>query len=539
MTLPTVASSEREGRGSESRSATVLAFIGIFLLWWLLTALIYQQTKSNFLRAESGWYLLVSHSTPAVQHNFEKALLTKSFHGHYAPFGFLAEFVTAKLVGTHAGFWKWRQITVLALLATTLFLLARTSACALQLTGLKASLSAIGLTATLVFQAPMRGFIAWPFMSLQLFWLLFTLIALLSLVQIGRRPGEVLWPWLAAGASYASLHFLGLGIATVTATTIMLVGIWIGTRGSATLATSKIFAPLVTMIALTALHAVFMLKFPWVETFVPSKGLPAGPFVMAFLGFIPNFAAATVRSLLGIIQPRSTVEQISNAWPYGLALLLGFGFLVGSAFLRFRREPTVRNRTRFALQTFASVSFLTIIALILGRVWRESSPDELGNYLMGPRYLIPSTFALAGLLGELLFLFASGPILVSAILNLGLAVGAILGNLHYAKNVYPEVEPRSMISHAQAWHSLVVMARDCQRANLAIPNVPLGVLTQEFDDWDLKAYEPLLRADLKTPPGAILQFVDWPGPANELPNEYRDILSISEVKKRLRLEIRK
>ena len=117
MTLPTVASSERAGRGSESTAARVLAFVGIFLLWWILTALVYRHTQSNFLRAESGWYLLVSHSTPAVQHNFEKALLTKSFRGHYAPFGFLAEFVTSKLVGTHAGYWKWRQITVLALMA--------------------------------------------------------------------------------------------------------------------------------------------------------------------------------------------------------------------------------------------------------------------------------------------------------------------------------------------------------------------------------------------------------------------------------------
>ena len=54
-------------------------------------------------------------------------LLTKSFYGHYAPLGFLGEFATAKLAGTHAWFWKWRQITVIALLATMLFLVARKS----------------------------------------------------------------------------------------------------------------------------------------------------------------------------------------------------------------------------------------------------------------------------------------------------------------------------------------------------------------------------------------------------------------------------
>jgi hypothetical protein len=538
MTSPTVASSEREGGGSESTASRALAFIGIFLFWWLLTAFVYHQTKSNFLRAESGWYLLVSHSAPAVQHDFEKALLTKSFNGHYAPFGFLAEFMTAKLIGTHAGFWKWRQITVLALLATALFLLTRTSAIGLQLTGPRANLPAIALTAILIFQGPMRDFIAWPFMILQFFWLLCTLIALLSLVQMGRRPDKILWPWLAAGASYASLHFLGLGIATMTATASVMSGIWLATRGTATSDTSKIFLPLLSMVALTTLHGLAMLKLPWIEPVAPSTGQQMGPFLMTSLGFIPNAAVNALCSLLGT-PPTHTVAQITHRWPYGLAFLLFFGVLVWSVFLRFRREPTVLNQTRFVLQTFASVSFLTIIALILARVWRESSPAELANYLVGSRYLIPITFVLASLLGELLFLLASAPILLSTILNVGLAICAILGNLSYALNIYPGAEPRSMISHAQAWHLIVATARDCQRANLPIPNVPLGVLTQEFGDWDLKVFEPLLRADLKTPSETTLQFGDWPRSGNELPNEYRDIPSVNEIKKRLWLEIRR
>jgi hypothetical protein len=327
-----------------------------------------------------------------------------------------------------------------------------------------------------------------------------------------------------------------LGIATVTATTIVLAGLWLGTRGNAS-SNWKISVPFLVMIALTALHAVFMLKFPWDAVFAPSKEWPTGAFLMTSLGFVPNFTAATVRSLFGIIQPMPTAGQITDAWPYGLVFLLGFGFLVGSAFFRFQREPTTRNRTRFTLLTFAAVSFLTIIALISAREWRQPSAEGFINYLVGPRYLIPGTFALVGLLAELLSIFASAPILFGAILNLGLTVCAILGNLHYATNVYPRVEPRSAISHAQAWQSVVAMARDCQTADLAIPNVPLRVLTQEFESWDLKSFEPLLRTDLKTPPGTILHFVDWPGSVNELPSEYHDIASISEVKKRLWLEI--
>src|SRR3977135_1704408 len=195
-------------------SSRVAAFIGIFLCWWILAALVYRHTESNFLRAESGWYLYLSHSAPSIQHGFEKALSTKSFYGHYAPLGFLGEFATAKLAGTHAWFWKWRQITALALLATMLFLVVRKSGDALELSRLNSSLPASGLTALLIFQALMRDFVAWPFMILQLFWLLFSLLALMSLVQMAQHPSEKIWAWFAAATAYASLQFLGLGIAT-------------------------------------------------------------------------------------------------------------------------------------------------------------------------------------------------------------------------------------------------------------------------------------------------------------------------------------
>ncbi len=509
-------------------------------MWWILTALVYRHTQSNFLRAESGWYLYLSHSAPEIQQRSEKYLLTKSFHGHYAPLALLAEFETAKLIGTHAGFWKWRQVTILAMLATMLFLLVRNSGYALQLSRLNASLSAVGLTAILIFQGQMREFVAFPLLILQLCWLLFTVIALLSLVQMVRHPGEIFWPWLAAGASYTSLHFLGLGIATVAGTAAALAGIWLQARhrGSSSDA-SKIPVPLFSMLALTTFHAVIMLKLPFDRPIAPSTAWQPVPFLMASLGFIPNFAFATVRSLFSTCQPTPSAEQIMQDWPYGLAIVLGFASLVSAAFFRFLREPTTRNRARFILQTFASVSFLTIIALTLVRVRHEPSFGFAG-YLIGSRYLIPSSFTLVGVITELIFLFASAPLPLIVILNMGLGVCAITGNLQYAINVYPKVAPRSMISHAHAWQSIVAMASECRRANLAIPNVPLGALTQEFATWDLKLFEPLLRADLKSPPDTSLKFVEWTSPTNELPNEYdRAVPSLTEVRKKLHLETRK
>lgn len=527
---------EREGHEAKSLSQKVFAFIGIFILWWILTALVYDHTESNFLRGESGWYLFLSHSAPAVQHDFERVLLTKSFNGHYTPFAFLAEFATAKLIGTQAGFWKWRQITLLALVATILFLFVRNSGYAFQLSSLKARACAIGLTAILIFQAQMRDFIAWPFMVLQLVWLLFTVMAATSLVQMVRRPAQKLWPWLAAATAYASLHFLGLGLATVAATAAVLAGTWLGTRQRDPSSASRITAPLMSMIALSSLHAVVMITLFRQPAIPPSTGSRLTSFSMEALGFVSNFTFATLRNLFSTSQPPSPWQN-PHDWPYGLAILLVFGFLATSAFLRLLKEPIAPNGIRFILRTFASVSFLTIVALTVARQWYEPAPQGYADYVTGARYLIPSTFALAGLLAEVLILLASAPIFLGAVLSVSLAICAIMGNLQFAANVYPRVSPRSMISHASAWRSVVAMARECRDANLAIPNVPLGALTQEFYDWDLKLFEPLLRADLGVPPGAMLQFEAWPGFAGELPDEYnRSVPSLGEVRKRLRWE---
>ena len=282
-----------------------------------------------------------------------------------------------------------------------------------------------------------------------------------------------------------------------------------------------------------------MLKFPFGSATAPSVAWQHIPFLMAFLGFIPNFAFATLRGLFSTCQPTPTPEQITQDWPYGLAVVLGIAFLITAAFFRFQREPTTRNGARFVLRTFASVSFLTIVGLVAIRVWHERSPKGFVDYLTGARYLIPGTIVLTGLISELLFFFSSAPVILNVILQAGLAGCAIMGNLQYAAYVYPKVFPRAMISHAHAWQSVVTMAKECQRADLPIPNLPLGGLV-EFETWDLKLFEPLLRADLALPPGKNLQFVEWLDFVKNSPDEYdRDVPSLSEVQKKLRLERQK
>lgn len=518
------------------RFRRAVAFLGVFLFWWGLTALVYHSTESNFLRAESGWYLFLSHSAPSIQHDFEKVLLTTSFKGHYAPLAFLTEFATAKVVGASAGFWKWRQITVVALLATTLFFFGRNCGSAWGVSRRQDSLAAAGLTAILIFQPQMREFIAWPFMIMQLVWLLFTLLALLSLIRMGQHPVERLWPWLAAGAAYASLQVLGLGLATVAATASVLLGIGWAQRRSTPFRSSEILAPLLTMIGMTTLHALLIVNFARTEAMTPSGESTPIAFVAAALGFIPNLAMATLRSLFSTSQGTSDVWQITQDWPYGVAALVGLSFVVSSAYVKLVRQPSPRAQASFIMRTFASASFLAMIALIAARHWHEPSARGFAEFLGGARYLIPSTFALAGFLAEILFCLCSAPPFLGAFLNLGLGLCVIIANLHFAAVVYPKVAPRSMISHARAWQSVVTMAKECRQADLAIPDVPLDALTQEFFGWDLKLFEPLLRADLKMAPKTNLAFIPWADFKNGPPNEsYRKVRSMEKVRSELQL----
>ena len=528
---------DQERPAAKWRRSSLLRLIGIFLLWWLLTAAVYRHTASNFLRAESGWFLFLSHSSPAVQQGFEKVLLTKNFYSHYTPFAFLAEFETAKLAGTNGVFWTWRQITVLALLATALFQFARASGAALGMSRVQASSSAVALTAILVFQVQMREFVAWPFMIMQLLWLLFSVLALQSLLRMTQSPAETKWPWLAAAAAYLSLHVLGLGLATIAATAVTMTGLWLARRRAVSLPGLLITKPLLSLLAITALHAIAMQQFMRATPLSSSPGWNASAFLPESLGSIPNLVSAALRSLLSMTHSGPAPGQISQDWPYGVAILLGIALLVSAAFFRAVKDPTVRNQHRFLLHSFSSTLFLGIIALISLRLWLEPSPNGFAGYLSGSRHLIPVSFALAGILTEMFLLVAWLPVVPTVVLNVGVAICALVAHLHFAAHIYPKAAPRARISHDRAWRSIVAMARECQNAGLAIPNVPLGQLTQEFGDWDLKLFEPLLRADLKLPPETKLELVPWNDLANAAADNYsRQVPSLAAVKKRLRLD---
>lgn len=511
-----------------------MKLLAIFFFWLALTAIVYSKIESNFLRAESGWYLFMSKSSPAWQNDFVGILAKSTFSGHYTPIAFIAEFETAKFVGATPAFWKWRQITVAALLATVLYRLVKDSCRLCSVPRGKSAACAIAATALLVFQPYMTDFIAWPFMIMQLWWLLLTALALLSLIRSVEQSTKARWPWLAVGAAYGSLNVLGLGLITVAAAATVLTALLFWEYRSDR--SKRLAIPLAVLLIVGALHALLMLVLPHAEAMPSHERLPH--FLSSAFGFVPSFALAAFRALFSSNLIPVDGMQLWPDWPYGLAFVAVMIATVTAIFLRTLRNPqsTPGQRGIFVLAAFAAVSFIALVGLISMRELTHPSANGFTDYFVGSRYLIPAQFALLGFLILLLIRLNAVPFTVSMLLNFLLLFSAIAGNAQFRKNVYPKVEPKSVVSHARAWQSIVAMASQCRKAGLAIPNAPLGVLTQEFSDWDLKLFEPLLRSELKTTSETPLEFIPWDQVSKQPPEEYaKNVPALRDVKESLTL----
>ncbi|MFL5238929.1 MAG: hypothetical protein ACJ8EL_15270, partial [Rhizomicrobium sp.] len=200
------------------RQRSVLCAIGIAAMVFLLLCAVYRRAPIAFLRAESGLYLCISQSTELIQHRFERELVTGSYRGHWTPLGFLAEFWTTKLIGARGTAWHYRQLLLLTGVGLASLMLVAKMVRSLGMgAGMQRS-AAVAVCALLLFQPLMFEFVVWPFMGLQLVWMILALVAGLSCVQLANDPNAPRGIWLGAGAAYASLHVLGIGLAVTLAT---------------------------------------------------------------------------------------------------------------------------------------------------------------------------------------------------------------------------------------------------------------------------------------------------------------------------------
>jgi hypothetical protein len=370
---------------------------------------------------------------------------------------------------------------------------------------------AAGVAAIFVFQPLMHEFVAWPFLVFQLGAFILYVLTLFALVQWIKAPERKTWIWLAALFSYLSMHVIGFGLATVSATAAVFIaclfGIYFGTLKQFAPARRALLAALITLLVFASVHGL-----------LAAHPVTSAPHVVSLdrmavdLGFCAMAFVSMIQALFWFESPPppSYAEALmGNLWPWGLFLVvLAISFLV----LRARsclRQPTPDQLTQFCLHCFSLTAFCALVFMMVARHSIEPDPSPIQNYLLGSRYLVPGNFMLFGSFAVLAVMASRRAPNVGAVLFVILGFVALMAGRQFGATTYRKIDPRAEISHGKAWRSLVSLARECRAASLPVPNVPMAPLTEEFFDFDLKLYEPLLRYSLHLPREERIAFEPW------------------------------
>ena len=90
-----------------------------------------------------------------------------------------------------------------------------------------------------------------------------------------------------------------------------------------------------------------------------------------------------------------------------------------------------------------------------------------------------------------------------------LVLAAITAQKDFQVTTFPYREPVWRISHGAAWRLVLATVRECRTAQLPVPNIPLGMLTQGWMDADMRVVEPLIRRDLRLAPEEKIEMIGW------------------------------
>ena len=353
----------------------------------------------------------------------------------------------------------------------------------------------------------MRELIAWPFLVLQVAAAAVSTLALYGLVQWVKKPTNRKWIWLAVMFSYLSMHLVGYGLATVLATAAVLgaclAGIYSGQLKEFFPVRRTLLIALITMFLFAGIHCACM-EFLRAVPLLRSSGLPVG--IISVLVFYVSFFLSAVHALISL----SVNNQLPvSLWPWGLLLLT---LAASSLILLARsclRRPTTQRLSQFALHCFSIVAFCGFVLMIVARYLTEPDPSGFHNFLLGSRYLVPANLLLFGSFAAITVKIARRAGLFGTFLFIALGLTALVASKQFGATDYKQVFPGGAISHAKAWRAIVSLSQECRAANLPVPNVPMGALTCEFSDWDLKLYEPLLRYSLHLTPEQKIEFEAW------------------------------
>lgn len=494
-------------------SRPLLKFAVTYLIVLVTIWPAYRHTNVTFLRADSGYYQLFAHATPAKQHEMLLSFWKSSVDGHYTPVAFTSEFFFTKLAGTHAIIWRCRQIAAVALVGTLLFTTASSFLVLAGLTTAAARFAAAGVALTFLFHPLTTDFVAWPFHILQLEWMAIATTTLWLLTRLATRPDERRWIWLSAFCGYAAMHALGLGfitaVATATVLLLLLILIANGKFSQSERQTASLRAALITLTILTVVHSVCMLALvaPHEVRPVPHSYSFGLAHALGLTGLYPMFAVMSLPGL--VVETLFTADIVRSAWPFGVLLLLATICCTGGVLRACWRASEPVQALRAAVFLFSAASFFAFLLMISVRQWRLPSLLGIFGYLTGPRYLMPAMMTMLGV-GLWAISFARGRWALSVgWVAFSIGVATLVAHPGYERRMPPRIAALDRISHEEAWTLIIAVAQESRAAHLPIPNIPLGSLTQEFDTFELKLFEPLLRAGLGTSPAEKLEFIDW------------------------------
>ena len=503
----------------------------VFAVTFLIVAAIYGRVPIAFLRAESGWFLSLSHSDQATQLPVVRGFLTHSYAGHYTPLAFLAELTVAKFAGTSRTFWRWRQLLAVAAVGAVLFGLVLVSGRRLALRRPQQFAIAAAVTTLILFQPAMVDFVTWPFMILQLGWLGLSLGALCCLGKILSAPSRPSWTWLAAGSAYASLHLSGLGLITVGATAAVFG--WFALRGDRPMRV-RAFWFCAVLILLGLLHAAVMAR-----SLTASSAITESPSLAATLryslGFVFNFVASGLLSFTLISRDLPEAHSIEYCWPLGLLLLVLA--IAGLAFQlrRSRREANLPLQFATMLVLFSTVGFAAMVALITGRqlATGPNAAAAMRYLLVTPRYIIPLQFVFIGPVILALSWLANRMPRFIVIVSWALIPTILLTQLVYQRKAMPFLTAGTRTSHYTCWRLLLAAAQECRAAGVPLPNFSVAPLTIEFSEADVEAFLPLLRNDLRLRPDEKIELAPLQSYVEGDSERYRLAPSVKKFEQKL------
>jgi hypothetical protein len=258
------------------------------------------------------------------------------------------------------------------------------------------------------------------------------------------------------------------------------------------------------------------------------------------LGFIANLALTAVRTFVGTTISEPNARALAYSWPYGLLVIAGallfLRWLLGKALER----PTPQNVARFALHAFSIAAFFALTGLIAARLSHSSSLDAAAILLAlstsVPRYILPLHFLMIASATEVLVRLAQRAPRFSSGAFLALALAAVAAQVDYRWTTFPYVAPFARISHTSAWGLIVATVRECRAAQLPVPNVPLGALTQEFSDQSIGSFHALLRRELQLRSDEKIEMIAWEEYLRGGRDRYRAVPSLQLLEHKLNLD---